>query len=730
MRMKGLAAVVMMSLCLVTTAWASNWTAGNGNWNLGGNWDAGVPNATDPYDVFVWYSGANPSGGQYDRDDAAEYDITHGGTTDTVILDQDVDMGQWVSLGSYAFTGTGVENVKVTSHATSQSPPVNSTSADAVRWTRGGNDVIVDNLDAGDFATTGVWSESGAADEYAGSSLWSGTAGSTATWTPTLTGASAAITNGGTATLDTGVPTISTLSVAWFSTLNIQGGANVTASGDASVAGGGNDFGTVAQSGGVVALNSNLTLGGGADDIAKWTMTSNADLLVGANLTVGGAGQGTFELGDTGILGVTGNTDIGASGGNGTMTISGGTATLADVNVSGGTFAVQGSAPTINVANYTQVASGSLDVALGNTGISTINASGNMALAGTINVSVAGGTPAGIYDIIVADGTRINGFDVVNRPVGTELRYAEEGGQSIARLYVNVPAPPPDPPAGSIDPSTYDNAVSVSFTHLSHGSTNILAPGDVAGVVQEPNWNNVDFWTNATNPEGHDEDPSPVIVDNAGNPTGVVVRTSAWDGREENTGAVPSSGPSSVMMRGRGPSPFNSSSDPHLYCGVEVSNVLDAIDATEYDLVIYIGSGMGWQDSGSYGNMIITDYFSENHANGSVPPPTILDQDGYATLYTNFTGTHDRPVFSEFGEGWVLSTGGVPGNYMLFEGLTLDRFVIQPQMINSASNFHAVSIPGFQILRRTQEPPPPVIPEPAGLGLVGIALLAMRRRRS
>jgi hypothetical protein len=45
--------------------------------------------------------------------------------------------------------------------------------------------IVVDNLDAG-FEATGSWSESGAVDEYAGSSQYSLATGSTARWTPNI----------------------------------------------------------------------------------------------------------------------------------------------------------------------------------------------------------------------------------------------------------------------------------------------------------------------------------------------------------------------------------------------------------------------------------------------------------------------------------------------------------------------------------------------------------------
>ena len=47
-------------------------------------------------------------------------------------------------------------------------------------------EVIVDNQDAAGFATTGNWLESGAVDEYSGSSWYAPVPGMTATWTPDL----------------------------------------------------------------------------------------------------------------------------------------------------------------------------------------------------------------------------------------------------------------------------------------------------------------------------------------------------------------------------------------------------------------------------------------------------------------------------------------------------------------------------------------------------------------
>ena len=146
--------------------------------------------APGTYQVYAWWSNA---GGTADRDTAAEYIITHNGTTDTVTVDQkNTGGGQWVLLGTYEFAATGTENVTVSRDVASTSE---GTAADAIRWTptAAQTEVIVDNLDAGFTTTPGVtgvsssgWAESSVVDEYGGNSYFTRLNGATATWTPVL----------------------------------------------------------------------------------------------------------------------------------------------------------------------------------------------------------------------------------------------------------------------------------------------------------------------------------------------------------------------------------------------------------------------------------------------------------------------------------------------------------------------------------------------------------------
>jgi len=156
--------------------------------------------AAGEYEVYVWYSAQRATGGTYDRDSAAEYLVAHAGGTTIVVVDQDINSGQWVLIGSFQFNGDGYGAVHV---ARDESDGV-ATIADAVRFVPTGVspspepepepepepqpelvEVIVDNL-SNEFSTTGTWKESSAVDEYEGSSLHTNDIGAAATWQPAL----------------------------------------------------------------------------------------------------------------------------------------------------------------------------------------------------------------------------------------------------------------------------------------------------------------------------------------------------------------------------------------------------------------------------------------------------------------------------------------------------------------------------------------------------------------
>ena len=583
MRMMRMAAVVAMSLCLSMTALASNWTAGNGNWNLGGNWDAGVPNGTSAY-----------------------------------------------------------------------------------------------------------------------------------------------IGNGGTPTLNSLVTDATTLDVAWFSTLEIEAGSGLTATGNANVAGGGNDWGTVNQSGGAVSLESNLTVGNAVGDVAEWSMTADGTLAIGSDLTVGGAGQGTFELGDTSSLTVGGNINISASGGSGTMTVSGGTlgqlagggdpAILADLNVgSAGTFAVESDAPTINVASYTQASGGSLDIALGNTGVSPIQVSGEATLSGALNVTVAGGTPDGVYDIINAD-VRTSGFESTNLPAGVSVWY----GETDVKLYVGI-----EPPPGSygLRGPYVPDANTLHLYHFNGGPNpdeSTTAAIDSAGALDL----NMNGYHNPDNPTTVGETASAVGFDECFD----VDTSHGYTGQISGSvsGPVEALGSADGAWTAEGIVKWNGYPD-----SLHVFNV----SGSYIRVIVYPSAPYILVDIGADSQITLNDGVTYDR-NFPIPAPQANEWYHWAMTYNGLEDTADNvkvywtPLDPDYTEAQLMgsrrakldqgSGGGSMGTAYRLCGWADEMRI---------SNI--VRAPDDMMFGTGEvDPPGPTVPEPAGLGLVGIALLAMRRRRS
>ena len=341
-------------------------------------------------------------------------------------------------------------------------------------------------------------------------------------------GTDAYIGNGGTVTLNAAaLGDVTTLDVAWFSTLNIETGAALTATGNVNVAGGGNDFGTVAQSGGVVSLETNLFLGNASGDLATWTMTADGSLAIGANLHVGGGGQGTFQLQDDSALIVVGNINIAAANGSASMAVSGGTlgqlagggdpAILADLNISGGSFAVQGDASTINVGTYAQTVGGALEITSNDTGISPIHVDGNVNLGGSLNVIVSATLPAGTYDLIVSEtGTVLGEFDHLALGDRLEVRYEQNGeGKDAVRLRVygdeeEVPI------LGQLPRDPYNKIVSINIKGDPAFDAGVIPDvEDGAGAVPADNWNNIEYFGVESTPKTYsgfeDESGAPAV---------------------------------------------------------------------------------------------------------------------------------------------------------------------------------------------------------------------------
>ncbi|MBI5183533.1 MAG: hypothetical protein HY999_04145, partial [Nitrospinae bacterium] len=117
-------------------------------YNVGGGvgeeratWVAELTGGHGSYEVFIWYYVLD-----FNASDAP-FTINHNGISDTVRVDQTINGGQWVSLGSFYFSDDGKENVILSDDANGL------VVADAVMFVPDG---IVDNLDPG-FSIEGIW---------------------------------------------------------------------------------------------------------------------------------------------------------------------------------------------------------------------------------------------------------------------------------------------------------------------------------------------------------------------------------------------------------------------------------------------------------------------------------------------------------------------------------------------------------------------------------------------
>ena len=222
-----------------------------------------------------------------------------------------------------------------------------------------------------------------------------------------------------------------------------------------------------------------------------------------------------------------------------------------------------------------------------------------------------------------------------------------------------------------------------------------LGPDEIAGVVPSPNWNNIPYTPN----QNGTTTIAQVLHNSKNEATSLGLSYRAWDGR--NASSILHNDANSRMMKGKGPSPFDSSSDPHPYAAIELTGCHAAAGRT-YDVYIYIGTGLGFT-SGSYGNM----YLSGAGTFGSFPPvANRVATSGYRTLNSRFTNTAGISVYDP-NRGFIRTNTGIAGNYLKFESVTLDTLTITPEMINSHSNFHGVSMVGIQLVG--PDPPTPLI---------------------
>jgi hypothetical protein len=136
------------------------------------------------YEVYIWIGRQTLSGGTIRRAPGVEYRISHGDRISSVNVDQNtLESGNWTLIGTFPFSATGDENVTLISNSAGYG--TGSAVADAVWFSlqdqSNGLDIVYDNADSS-FSTVGNWSESGALDEFNGSSVFGLNANSVAMW--------------------------------------------------------------------------------------------------------------------------------------------------------------------------------------------------------------------------------------------------------------------------------------------------------------------------------------------------------------------------------------------------------------------------------------------------------------------------------------------------------------------------------------------------------------------
>ena len=145
-----------------------------------------TPTISQPgsYEVYIWIGRQTVSGGNIRRAPGVEYRIFHGDRISSVNVDQNtLESGNWTLIGTFPFSATGDENVTLISNSAGYG--TGSAVADAVWFSlqdqANGLDIVYDNAESS-FSTVGTWSESGALDEFNGSSVFSMSANSVAMW--------------------------------------------------------------------------------------------------------------------------------------------------------------------------------------------------------------------------------------------------------------------------------------------------------------------------------------------------------------------------------------------------------------------------------------------------------------------------------------------------------------------------------------------------------------------
>ena len=244
---------------------------------------------------------------------------------------------------------------------------------------------------------------------------------------------------------------------------------------------------------------------------------------------------------------------------------------------------------------------------------------------------------------------------------------------------------------------------------INNAPADALLTSEAAGApgFVQTNWNNLGRWGNPN-----------AVNDSTGAPSGV---TLAWDATGTWTDAAGNATPDNKLFNGYldsngGVNPAgnptgvfaNNNYKPLVYL-TGLSGWLAAQSATSFSLVVYVDGDTTDGRTGEYWAQSVTGGHNSFSVNGDIT----------SHIFNSDTATFSG-VYDQVSNASTAGIGADSGNYIVFEGLTADTFVVRTEEFAVRS-----PINGLQIVAT-------VVPEPSTVGLLGLGLagLLTRRRRT
>jgi hypothetical protein len=250
------------------------------------------------------------------------------------------------------------------------------------------------------------------------------------------------------------------------------------------------------------------------------------------------------------------------------------------------------------------------------------------------------------------------------------------------------------------------NYVDTGDGGVQDGTSDALAPAEVAGApgYEQVNWNNLGRWGGGVG-----------VKDSTGNASGVTV---TWDSNNTWGIGIGTATPNNKLMNGyidATGQPNRDSDVPYQFwwnenkpevCAIGLSAWLAAQGATSYKVIVYT-DGDTW-DQGRK-----SEYWLQSPGDLNDPPQALgadLTSHVFAVDAANFDGT-----FSQIPLSANSVDAAAAGNYIVFSGLTADRF-----MLRTEERDYRATINGMQIV---------AVPEPTSIGLFLLAAMGLLARR-